>query len=113
MSVVGSLPSRALGMMVFIGQHLATPDVVDELFVTCLPTSSVLTSAHRSKEEIFFIFLAITTKKIPLQHPSPAAHPWRVQRSTRNEICLSASEILLRKMKSVCDGWLHCVQVAD
>jgi len=26
LSVVGSLPSRALGMMVFIGQHLATPD---------------------------------------------------------------------------------------
>ena len=43
--VVGGLPSRALGMMVFIGQHLATPDVVDELFVTCSPTSSVLTSA--------------------------------------------------------------------
>ena len=29
MSVVGSLSSRALGMMVFIGQHLATPDKVD------------------------------------------------------------------------------------
>ena len=26
MPMVGSLPSRALGMMVFIGQHLATPD---------------------------------------------------------------------------------------
>ena len=25
MPMVGSLPSRALGMMVFIGQHLATP----------------------------------------------------------------------------------------
>ena len=27
--VVGSLPSRALGMMVFIWQHLATLDKVD------------------------------------------------------------------------------------
>ena len=47
LSMVGSLPSRALGMMVFIGQHLATPDVVDELFATCLRTSNALTSAVR------------------------------------------------------------------
>ena len=45
MLMVGSLPSRALGMMVFIGQHLATPDEVDELFITCLSTSGWLTSA--------------------------------------------------------------------
>ncbi len=34
---------------VFAMQHLATPDVVDELFVTCLPTSHLLTSAERNK----------------------------------------------------------------
>ncbi len=43
--VVGTLPSRRLAVMSLYWQHLATPDVVDELFVTCLPTSSVLTSA--------------------------------------------------------------------
>ena len=43
--MVGSLPSRALGMMVFIGQHLATPDVVCEMFAICLRTSRLLTSA--------------------------------------------------------------------
>ena len=43
--MVGSLPSRRLAVMSLYWQHLATPDVVDELFVTCLPTSSVLTSA--------------------------------------------------------------------
>ena len=52
-------------------------------------------------------------KKHPRSATTPTAHPWRVQKSTRNEICLTASEILLRKMKSVCDGWLHCVQVVD
>ena len=43
--MVGTLPSRRLAAMSLYWQHLATPDVVDELFVTCLPTSSVLTSA--------------------------------------------------------------------
>ena len=52
-------------------------------------------------------------KKYPHSAATPTARPRRVQKSTRNEICLTASEILLRKMKSVCDGWLHCVQVAD
>ena len=45
LSMVGSLPSRALGMMVFIGQHLATPDEASPLFTIGLCTSSVLTSA--------------------------------------------------------------------
>ena len=35
---------------------------------------------------------------IPPQRPSPTAHPRRVD--TRNEICLTANEILLHKMKS-------------
>ncbi|HCY49906.1 MAG TPA: hypothetical protein DHU79_06575 [Clostridiales bacterium] len=48
---------------------------------------------------------------IPPQRRYPDRPPRRVQISTRNEICLAANEILLRKVKSVCDGWLHCVQV--
>ena len=38
----------------------------------------------------------------PHSAATPTAHPWRV--GTRNEICLMANEILLRKVKSVCDG---------
>ena len=44
--MVGTLPSRRLADDVPNWQHLATPDVVDELFATCLPTSSLLTSAR-------------------------------------------------------------------
>ncbi len=43
-------------------------------------------------------------KKHPHSAATPTAHPRRVQKGTRNEICLTASEILLRKVKSVCDG---------
>ena len=43
--MVGTLPSRRLADDVPNWQHLATPDVVDELFVTCLRASNVLTSA--------------------------------------------------------------------
>ena len=57
-------------------------------------------------------FLYNHRQKYPHSTATPTAHPWRV--GTRNEICLKASEILLRKMKSVCDGRnLHCVQVVD
>ena len=40
----------------------------------------------------------------PHSAATPTAHPWRVQKSTRNEICLAANEILPSKMKYVCDG---------
>ena len=38
----------------------------------------------------------------PHSAATPTAHPLRVD--TRKEICLTANEILLRKVKSVCDG---------
>ena len=40
----------------------------------------------------------------PRSAATPTAHTRRVQKSTRNEICIAANEILLRKVKSVCDG---------
>ena len=43
--MVGNLPSRALGMMVFIGQHLATPNEASPPFVIGSRTLCLLTSA--------------------------------------------------------------------
>ena len=42
-------------------------------------------------------FLNVITYKIPPQHRYPDHPPRRV--STRNEICLTANEILIRKVK--------------
>ena len=46
------------------------------------------------------VFNVSTLGNVPHSAATPTAHPWRVQGSTRNEICLTANEILLRKMKS-------------
>ena len=47
-------------------------------------------------------YLSSSLVVCPHSAASPTAHPGRVD--TRNEICLTANEILLRKVKSVCDG---------
>ena len=48
----------------------------------------------------------------PRSAATPTAHPRRVQQSTRNEICLAANEILLRKVKSHFVGlWSSVVQI--
>ena len=64
-------------------------------------------SAHRNfyaNNGVFFsdimLFSACTLMKYSHSAATPTAHPRRVQKSTRNEICLTASEILLRKVKS-------------
>ena len=43
--MVGTLPRRRLAVMSLYWQHLATPDVVDELFLIGLRTLGILTSA--------------------------------------------------------------------
>ena len=48
--------------------------------------------------------LFINAHGVPPQRRYPDRPPRRVQKSTRNEICLAANEILLRKVKYVCDG---------
>ena len=45
-------------------------------------------------------YLTALFVEYPHSAATPTAHPWRVQSSTRNEICLTANEILLRKVKS-------------
>ncbi len=57
--VVGTLPSRRLAVMSLYWQHLATPDIVDELFATYLRTSSVLTSAERGRNRLFIVVFLI------------------------------------------------------
>ena len=68
--MVGTLPSRRLAVMSLYWQHLATPDVVAELFLIGLRTSNVPTSAdvirncqnivsfklrHTERSNVFFI----------------------------------------------------------
>ena len=57
--------------------------------------------AFREKMQ-YDVFLFTTTFGNTPAAPFPDHPPRRV--STRNEICLMANEILLRKVKSVCDG---------
>ena len=51
---------------------------------------------------VWFRYLSSSLVVCPHSAATPTAHPGRVD--TRNEICLTANEILLRKVKSVCDG---------
>ncbi len=70
--MVGSLPSRALGMMVFIGQHLATPDVASLSFVIGSRTSRLVTSADVGRKSTICQLYSANFCQITSFRPSKA-----------------------------------------
>ena len=79
LSMVGSLPSHALGMMVFIGQHLATPNEASPPFAIDLRISSILTSADVIVNGCIMPFSTSALLVIPPQRRYPDHPPLMVK----------------------------------
>ena len=96
--VVGSLPSRRLAVMSLIGN--ISPPLI--MLANSLQSACVLL-VDQLRRWVFA--MAVWCRYLssslvvcpPHSAATPTAHPGRVD--TRNEICLTANEILLRKVK--------------